>query len=156
MIDITGLKPAAVLAALYNASRPQGMGFLQYDKEPMKEEEAAKLLESHGYFDYLKGRVMKLAITSVSEFIEERLYDRDNGQGAAKRAVDALRASGSTNDSTIRAAHSMGKLSAAFEAHMDMNTPSTIETKEGMTEIKMHMDDVKEHLEPVIKKALEK
>jgi hypothetical protein len=34
-IDLKGLNKAAVLAALYNASKPQGMGFLQYDPTPM-------------------------------------------------------------------------------------------------------------------------
>ena len=89
MIDITGLNRADVLAALYNASRPQGMGFLHYDPKPMERKEAEALLISHKYFDYLKGRVMKLAIEET-EF-DERFYDRDNGNGAAQRVIDALR-----------------------------------------------------------------
>ena len=40
MISIEGLDKSKVLAALYNASRPQGMGFMQYDPNPMTEEEA--------------------------------------------------------------------------------------------------------------------
>lgn len=39
-MDISGLSKASVLAALYNAARPQGMGFLQYDPKPMSEADA--------------------------------------------------------------------------------------------------------------------
>lgn len=41
------------------------------------------------YFDYLYGRVMKVNITH-DEF-DPWLYDRDNGNGAAQRAIDNLR-----------------------------------------------------------------
>ena len=43
-VDITGLDKAAVLAVLYNAAKPQGMGFLQYDPEPMTIGQAGILL----------------------------------------------------------------------------------------------------------------
>lgn len=43
-ISIAGLDKAAVLAALYNAARPQGLGFLQYDPTPMTKDEAQKIL----------------------------------------------------------------------------------------------------------------
>ena len=36
-ISLVGLSKAAVLAALYNASKPQGMGFLQFNPKPMDE-----------------------------------------------------------------------------------------------------------------------
>lgn len=88
MIDISKLSKAQVLAALYNASQPLGLGFLHYDPSPMSEDEAAKLLEESTYFDYLKGRVMKVDL-SKSEF-DPWLYDRDNGQGAAARVVGGL------------------------------------------------------------------
>lgn len=90
MIDIKGLKKSAVLAALYNASKPQGFGFLHFDPTPMTEEEAEKILENDTYFDYLKGRVMKVDLSNDTRF-DERLYDRDNGNGAAQRAVNQLR-----------------------------------------------------------------
>lgn len=94
MVKIKGLSKAKVLAALYNRANPQGMGFLQYDPSPMTEEEAQKILDNmdpkYGiYFDYLKGRVMKVNLTSDVEF-EERLYDRDNGLGAAQRVINRL------------------------------------------------------------------
>lgn len=90
MIDIKGLSKAAVLAALYNASKPLGLGMFQFDPAPITEEEASKLLKETTYFDYLKGRVMKVDLQSDDSF-DERLYDRDNGPGAAQRAVSKLR-----------------------------------------------------------------
>ena len=88
MIDISKLNKAQVLASLYNASYPQGMGLIHFDPAPMSEFEAAQLLEKQLYFDYLKGRVMKVDL-SKNEF-DPRLYDRDNGDGAALSAISGL------------------------------------------------------------------
>lgn len=88
MIDLKGKDKAEVLAKLYNASRPQGMGFLQATKQDMTRGEAAELLASgQTYFDYLKGRVMKVDLSG--DELEPRLYDRDNGLGAAAAALGA-------------------------------------------------------------------
>lgn len=90
VIDIGGLDKAAVLRALYTDARPQGMGFLHYDPKPMSVEEAQTLIEVQGlYFDYLKGRVMKVNL--AGDKLDPRLYDRDNGSGAAKKVIDFLR-----------------------------------------------------------------
>ena len=96
MVSIKGLDKRAVLAALYNASRPQGMGFLHYDPKPMTKEDAEALLPIGGMaqFDYLKGRVMKVNLSRDDEF-DEWGYDRDNGAGAAAAAIASLRAEGS-------------------------------------------------------------
>lgn len=90
MVSIKGLSKAAVLAALYNHSQPLGLGILQYTPEDMTEQEAQALLDQRGYFyfDYLKGRVMKVDIGS--DELDERLYDRDNGPGAAQRAINSI------------------------------------------------------------------
>lgn len=89
MINIQGLNKAEVLAALYNASRPQGLGFLHFNPTAMTKEEAEKILNNHSpYFDYLAGRVMKISLASNE--LDERLYDRDNGPGAALRALEEL------------------------------------------------------------------
>src|SRR4030042_6086600 len=90
MISLVGLNKAAVLAALYNASKPQGMGFLHYNPAPMTVEEAEALLSEHSYFDYLGGRAIKVDLSG--DYLDTWGYDRDNGQGAAKRAIDAMRA----------------------------------------------------------------
>lgn len=95
-MDISGLDKAAVLAALYNHSRAQGLGLLHYDSAPMGIEEARKILEElnaegmRPYFDYLKGRVMKVSLGS--DELNTRPYDRDNGEGAAAHALTELMA----------------------------------------------------------------
>lgn len=85
-ISIAGMDKAAVLVALYNAAKPLGLGWLHYDSTPMPIESARKLLKSgQTYFDYVGGRVMKVDL-SGDEF-DSRLYDRDNGEGAAENAL---------------------------------------------------------------------
>lgn len=104
MISIKGLDKAAVFAALYNNARPQGLGYLQYTPENLSIEEARQLmgLNSVGaenafltnagqlrlYFDYVRGRVMKVDLSG--DELQERLYDRDNGPGAAARAIASI------------------------------------------------------------------
>lgn len=90
MINIKGLNKAEVLAALYNASKVQGMGFLQATGRPMTVEDAEYLLLMNTDFDYLYGKVMKINLSS-DECFEERLYDRDVGEGAAQKVITALR-----------------------------------------------------------------
>ena len=107
MISIKGLDKAAVLAALYNHSKGQGMGFLQAVLGAMTVEQAREHLGigddqtkmfptnprgNRMYFDYLQGRVLKVDL-SGDEF-EERLYDRDVGTGAAQHAIDSVRSKG--------------------------------------------------------------
>jgi hypothetical protein len=82
-------KPGA-LAALYNASKQQGMGFLNpAGNQQMSRGQAQLELEMAGdepYFDYLHGRVMKLDFSRFP--LDLRLYDRDNGSGAGLRALN--------------------------------------------------------------------
>lgn len=56
----------------------------------MDESEAAKILETTNDFDYLEGRVLKVNLSNDDGF-EEWLYDRDNGNGAAQRAIDSIK-----------------------------------------------------------------
>lgn len=52
----------------------------------MSTDEAQELLDSgQTYFDYLKGRVMKVDLSG--DKLNPFLYDRDNGQGAAAAAL---------------------------------------------------------------------
>ena len=90
MINIKGLDKAEELKELYNNSKVQGLGFLQATSMDMTTEEAKELLEQQTYFDYLRGKIMKIDLSLDEEF-EERLYDRDNGEGSAKRVIDRLR-----------------------------------------------------------------
>ena len=150
-IDITGLSKAAVLAALYNASRPLGMGFLHYDPKPMTEEEAAEHLKESTHFDYLKGRVMKIDLSS--DKLQAHLYDRDNGPGQARRVIKELIKSRQTNTPTLEDLHRSGVVQSAAEAKMGMEEPDGWESP-GV--YKMTLADQKENLEPKVEEALKK
>jgi hypothetical protein len=87
MIDIKNKDKSRVLKALYNVSKPLGLGRLQFDPNPMTTEEAKQILDSgQTYFDYLKGRVMKVNLEGDS--LDPWGFDRDNGQGAAAAAIE--------------------------------------------------------------------
>ena len=109
-IDVSDIKPEALLAGLYNAVGPSGMGFLQAQPGDMTEEQAIALLSGkevetdYGgmfpgqgtrelgkpvYFDYLYGRCLKTEINGKT--LRTGLYDRDYGEGAAQRVVDSVR-----------------------------------------------------------------
>ena len=92
-VDISGIEKPALLAALYNASNQLGMGFMhQRGQTGMTNEQAASEIENQGLsFDYLHGRVMKVDLEGNEMYV--RLYDRDNGEGAAARVIDSLRES---------------------------------------------------------------
>ena len=88
-IPINGIK-AEALCALWSCSKVQGLGFLHAVKSTgMPLREAEELLSQQTYFDYLHGRIMKVDFSS-HEF-DPILYDRDNGPGAASRAMDLIR-----------------------------------------------------------------
>lgn len=84
-MNIKGLSKAKILAALYNNSKPLGLGMLHSDPKQMTEKEAAELLENQTYFDYLKGRVMKIHLDS--DELDTYLYNRDNGNDAAEKII---------------------------------------------------------------------
>lgn len=91
-IDISHLSPPEVLRALYNAARQQGLGvFDARGARGMTLDEARELIDNHGLenrFDYVHGRVMKVDLSGTT--LDPRLYDRDNGEGAAARAIAAV------------------------------------------------------------------
>lgn len=88
LLSIKGKNKAEVVAALYNASKPLGLGVLQAERQNMTVEVAEQMAAGNYVFDYLKGRVMKVDLNG-DEF-DPRLYDRDNGQGAAAAALAQL------------------------------------------------------------------
>lgn len=147
-LSLVGLSKADVLAALYNASKPQGMGFMQYDPKPMTSAEAEALLKQSTYFDYLKGRVMKVSLEG-DEF-ETWGYDRDNGQGAAERAIASLRQTGDANSSSIRETHRTETL------HSAQRTKGHLGDKTRMEDGVMHLglDDVAEPLNAAVDTAI--
>ena len=88
-ISIVGLDKADVLRVLYDRARTLGMGVLHFTPGKMSIDEARELLKQTDYFDYVKGRVMKVRIRGNE--LNPRLYDRDNGLGAAADAIETLR-----------------------------------------------------------------
>ena len=89
MVDIKGLDKAKVLVALWDNSYESGLSFNPSGK-PLTVREARRIIKGRYYnFDYCKGRVIKCNI-SGDEFDPWR-YDRENGAGAARRAIDELR-----------------------------------------------------------------
>ena len=89
-LDISELDKAEVLIALYNNSKQQGLGFMDSrGRAELSREDATNLLTGDDlYFDYLYGRVMKVDLNG--DILRTGLYDRDNGTGAAYKALEPL------------------------------------------------------------------
>ena len=136
------------MAALYNASKPQGMGFMHYDPKPMTRQEAEALLVQGTYFDYLKGRVIKVNLES--DELDEWGYDRDNGQGAAKRAIAELRKTGDANSANIIFTHHENTLASARNKKAHLNEESY--TEDGV--LHLGLSDVAEPLNAAVDKAV--
>lgn len=93
MLDITGIDKAEILAGLFNGSKQQGMGLLDRRGENnLTVPQAREILEEMVCFDYLYGRVLKIGLDS--DELDPRLYDRDNGKGAAEKIINQLRFKG--------------------------------------------------------------
>ena len=89
-IDIKGIDKAKILAELYNNAQPLGLGFLHYNPTPMTKEDAQKILDAgYTYFDYLKGRVMKIDLSE--DDMRTDLYNRDNGHGKAEEIIRRIK-----------------------------------------------------------------
>lgn len=92
-IDISGIDKAELTAFLYNRSKPVGYGELVAGSGTMRTAEAKEIITANGgdaSFNYLKGRVMKVDLNGSS--FDPSGYDRDNGEGAANKVVEELRA----------------------------------------------------------------
>ncbi|MDO5564996.1 MAG: hypothetical protein Q4F88_07190, partial [Eubacteriales bacterium] len=82
-----------VLAGLYNASVPIGMGFAQYDPDDMTPEVARYIIERYNEinpgedisFDYLKGRPLKCHFKN--NILYARNYNANNAPKLAQRVV---------------------------------------------------------------------
>lgn len=98
-IDITGLDPAEVLLALYQGTTELGLGFTQARTDVTVDDAREVLtygspdpgLSAPMRVDYMFGRPIKVSF-GESGVIDLRLYDRDAGDGAGRRAIESLRA----------------------------------------------------------------
>ncbi|WP_367140692.1 MULTISPECIES: hypothetical protein [Streptomyces] len=116
-IRMDGLDPAAVLAVLYNHTRPMGYGALRPDANtkmtvpeaqavldsavppgaalPREGEEQPPELDDDGriWVSYLRGH--SLSLHFAQDEVEIEAYDQSNGPGLADRALAHLRSTGS-------------------------------------------------------------
>lgn len=99
-VDIQGLDKAAVLAALFHASQPRGMGlYHRLCREDLTLPDAQDLIEEQNNtdfgrdfpfrFDHVHGRPLKVDLSG--DAFSPSMFDQDNGEGAAARAVQTLR-----------------------------------------------------------------
>ena len=150
-VQLKGLDKAAVLAALYNASRAQGMGFMHYDPTPMTVEEARALLESDDDFDYLRGRVMKINLDG--DELDTWAYDRDNGEGCVAKVIASLRETGDVNSPLIQQIHKHGVLDATQETSLRMGEGSYMERRGNKASLHLGLSDMANVLGPKIQEA---
>ena len=137
-INLQDLDKAVVLAALFNASKPQGMGFLHYDPTPMSVEEAREELKDCAYFDYLQGRVMKIDLSG--DTLDPWLYDRDNGDGAAEKAIKVAVQSQDVNNAEIQGKHQQATKESATDLESHLGDKSSQRTEDGMTVFHLGLD----------------
>jgi len=172
MIDITGLDKAAVLATLFNASAPAGMGFLQAGNGPkvMTIDDARQIIGNgddpdyggfHAgslYYDYLFGRPLKLDLSG--DTFNPWGFDRDNGgDGTAKLLIDALRTAEVVNDSTVNTdshveTHKALLIERSSEAMSFANTQSTRTTEGGFVSYELGCDELGEVLEKAVDREI--
>lgn len=90
LVDIRGLPKHRVLLALWDATKTYGMGALH--SSGFDAERAKKTVETNKslYFDWIAGRPIKCDLSGDS--FDPQDYDTVAGTGAAKRAIDILRA----------------------------------------------------------------
>lgn len=93
VIDISEKDRNEVLAALYNASTPVGMGFSQYNPMTWSKEIAAMYFEQYGeksddgaiHFKWILGR--PVTCTFVDNLVYVARYNYENEEGLAQRAI---------------------------------------------------------------------
>lgn len=153
-IDIRGLDKALILAALYNGATPINAGFFQYDPVPMSLEDAKKQLESSTFFDYLKGRAMKVRLDG-DELDSER-YDSRNGEGAARTIIESLKADEKPdpNNPTIRNRHlAEARRQAQITRELLHESPTIVRRGTRTADFQVGLDDIADELDPVVEEA---
>ncbi len=152
-VSIKGLDKAVVFAALYNRAKAQGMGFTQYDPEPMAAEQAQENIGEFGYFDYVLGRVMKIDLSG--DEVSTGGYNRDNGQGAVEEIIAELREGGEVNSPSIRDAHSENTLAAAAHLEYNQDEQSSSEVDGDILRMKIGISDIWDDVKGTVNDLLE-
>lgn len=147
-INIEGMDKAEVFAALYNGARPQGLGFLHYDATPLTANEARNKYGVEGYHDYVSGRVMKVDLRG-NEF-DSWGYNRDNGDNAAEKIVNALRKTNDVNPEEAELIHKEGTRAAAIILNEHLTDQSVSEEEGGLLTMNLGPAQFAEELKPKI------
>ena len=141
LVDIKGLDKAAVMAALFNASAPQGYGFLQADLGPqvLSAQDAQNMVDAAPApkiigrddmrtfeLDYVLGRPLKVRLAG-DEFDPSRFDEVNGGPGSAQKVIDRLRATGQVDTAESTEVHKTLTRAKAFEAMKMYNTVTTID-----------------------------
>lgn len=89
VVDISNKLKDEVLLNLYNNAHSRGLGFSNYNPKPMNRKEAQDLLKRFTYFGYLPGRSLQIDLTY--DIIDTSTYNKNNGAGAAEKAISLCR-----------------------------------------------------------------
>lgn len=89
MVDISGLDKTLLLAVLWNNAKKQSAFDFSKSMPKQRAEELMAYAGDRPYFDWVDGRCLKIDL--LGDAMDPRLYDRDNGEGAAARVVNLLR-----------------------------------------------------------------
>ncbi len=89
-MNISNYSKAEVLATLFNAAKPLGLGRLHYRPDHiMSVQEAQAMLDSgQTFFDYVEGRLMKVGLDK--DELDTYEYNLDHGENAAENALKSL------------------------------------------------------------------
>jgi len=76
LIDITDVDLVEVVKAVYDLSKPRGLGFLHFDPTPLSDEEAKRHINMNSRYpidmDYVRGRACKFYVIRK----DDRLFIR--------------------------------------------------------------------------------
>lgn len=105
MMDYAHLPPGAVVLALWQHTRPLGLGCLLPPPVTPSAAEVDRHLSLLGreagvvWLDYLWGRPLKIGVDLRGHrLLRTDLYDRDAGPGTARRVLDGLLASAAVGE----------------------------------------------------------
>jgi len=141
-VDTAGLEREAVLAALYNAAAPRGLGFTHYDPRPMDGAWAHRVINERGNdlmhvlhklnphtfpvprgrttlaFDYVYGRPLKVML--VNPKVDVTRYNEIHAEGLAQTVLDILRDTHDPAHTDIMTLHHSNLRTAALQEWNDL------------------------------------
>ena len=83
-IDVTNIDKVELVKAVYELSRPQGMGMMHFDPAPLTTKDVQSMIRPDGTIrlDYVKGRACKVTTTREGErfFFQAPWYDHTDEQ----------------------------------------------------------------------------